>query len=72
MQEGAPADDGQTDPSDRSPNREIARADDGNEYEDDAKSLPYGMADLRKAMMTEGMAAFRFADAVDPSDWDDE
>jgi hypothetical protein len=29
------------------------------------------MAYLRKAMTTEGTAAFRFADAVDPSDWDD-
>ena len=69
MREGAPADDGRTDPSDRSPNWGIARADDGNEYDE---PLPYGMADLRKAMTMEGTAAFRFADAVDPSNWDDE
>jgi hypothetical protein len=72
MWEGSPADDGRTDTSNRSPNRGIAGTDDGNEYGDDAESLPYGMADLRKAMTTEGTAAFRFADAVDPSDWDDE
>ena len=72
MREGAPADNGRTNTSNRSPNRGIAGADDGNEYEDDAELLPYGMADLRKAMTTEGTAALRFADAVDPSDWDDE
>ena len=72
IRKGAPADGSLTDPSDRPPNRGVARADGGSEYDDEAESLPHGMADLRKAMTVEGSAAFRFADAVDPSDWEDD
>ncbi len=71
MREGAPATAGR-------PNRarflgmELHGADEGAEYEEGAELLPQGMADLRMAMTREGLAAFRFADAVDPSNWDDE
>ncbi len=71
MREGAPANDGRTDLA-RSHRKGVDGADEGVEYEDGAELLPQGMADLRKAMTMEGSAAFRFADTVDPSVWNDE
>jgi len=56
----------------RVPGMDLRGADEGAEYELGTELLPHGMADLRTAMTREGSAAFRFAEAVDPFDLEDE
>jgi hypothetical protein len=51
----------------------VSTATEGNEedeYDNIPKQLPHGMADLRAAMAMEGMTAFRFTDAIDAFDMD--
>ncbi len=43
-----------------------------DKYDDIPEQLPHGMADLRAAMAVEGTTAFRFADAIDASDVDND
>ncbi len=44
----------------------------GDEYANGSETLPHGMANLRMAMTVEGTSAFRFAEALDPFDRDDD
>jgi hypothetical protein len=52
----------------------VSTATGGNEedkHDNIPEQLPHGMADLRAAMAVEGTTAFRFADAINASDVDD-
>jgi len=68
----ATGDDSRASSMDSSPNNEVDEEDEGVEYDDGSKTLPHGMADLRMAMTVEGTSAFRFAEAMDPFDRDDD
>ena len=71
MRDGASATAGRPNRA-RVPGMDLRGADEGAEYELGTELLPHGMADLRTAMTREGSAAFRFAEAVDPFDLEDE